>query len=49
MFPGLSINEEAVNFAFAGDHVNVIITGVDITNLGVGKCQNYGRVYYTTH
>lgn len=34
---GLSINDEAVNYAFAGDHVNVTITGVDITNIGVGK------------
>ena len=36
-FSGISINDEAVNFAFAGDHVQFVFTGVDITNFGVGK------------
>ncbi|XP_052274805.1 HBS1-like protein isoform X1 [Dreissena polymorpha] len=34
---GISINDEAVNFAFAGDHVQIVFTGVDITNVGVGS------------
>ena len=32
----MSTNEEAVNFAFAGDHVSLVITGIDITKVGIG-------------
>ncbi|KAL3867651.1 hypothetical protein ACJMK2_040522 [Sinanodonta woodiana] len=34
---GITINEESVNCAFAGDHVTVVVTGVDITNLNIGS------------
>ena len=34
---GISINDEAVNYAFAGDHVAVIITGIDMAHVQIGK------------
>ena len=36
---GISINDEAVNYAFAGDHVAVIITGIDMAHVQIGKNQ----------
>lgn len=34
---GISINDEAVNYAFAGDHVAVIITGIDMAHVQIGS------------
>lgn len=33
----LGMSDEAVSYAFAGDHISVVITGIDITNIGVGS------------
>ncbi|XP_060565439.1 HBS1-like protein isoform X3 [Ruditapes philippinarum] len=37
MVKGIGINDEAVNYAFAGDSVSVVITGIDITHVSVGS------------
>lgn len=34
---GISVNDEATNFAFAGDSVSVVITGIDVTHVSVGS------------
>lgn len=34
---GISVNDEGVNFAFAGDSVSVVITGIDIAHVSVGS------------
>ncbi|KAL4236288.1 HBS1-like protein [Mactra antiquata] len=34
---GLSMNDEGCNYVFAGDHCNVVITGIDITHVGPGS------------
>ncbi|XP_045158816.2 HBS1-like protein isoform X2 [Mercenaria mercenaria] len=34
---GIGINDEAVNYAFAGDSVSVVITGIDMTHVSVGS------------
>ena len=36
-FIGIGVNDEAVSYAFAGDHVAVNITGIDMAHVGVGK------------
>ena len=36
-FVGISINDEAVNYAFAGDHVAVVITGIDMAHVTIGR------------
>ena len=43
---GISINDEAVNYAFAGDHVAVIITGIDMAHVGIGKLNSILTVLY---
>ena len=43
---GISINDEAVNYAFAGDHVAVIITGIDMAHVGIGKLNSGLTVLY---
>ena len=43
---GISINDEAVNYAFAGDHVAVIITGIDMAHVGIGKLNSVFTLLY---
>ena len=39
---GVTIDEVPVEYAFAGDNAVIVLTGIDITNLAIGK-------FYTIH
>jgi hypothetical protein len=39
------MNDEAVNYAFAGDSVSVVITGIDITHVSVGRYNLYIAIF----
>ncbi len=38
-FSGIQIDELPVQCAFAGDNIVLTITGIDMTNIGIGRCQ----------
>lgn len=35
--PGITVSDEPTNCAFAGDHINATLVGIDINNVSVGK------------
>ena len=37
-FPGVSLDDVASSVGFAGDNAVLTITGIDMTDVSVGKC-----------